>query len=399
MKITRIETIHVAEFANILFVRIHTDEGLTGLGETYYTPESTRAFIHEVGAPMLLGQNPLDIEQHWRRLYDSTHVYGNRGNEMRAISALEVALWDILGKRANLPIYRLLGGASRDKVRIYNTCAGPLYARGIPGVPRKNIAQQANNRYEDLDAFRNSAGELARDLLSQGITAMKIWPFDPFAPASSGTYISFADVEKGLEPVKKIRDAVGLDMEIMMEGHGYWALPAAVRIADALEPYQPMWLEDFMKPDNVSTLAQLRRSTSIPICGSELVLTRYGAKDLLEQQAVDILMTDVTWTGGIAESKKIAAMAETENLPFVAHDCTGPVTFLASIHLSIHCPNALIQESVRAYYHGFYHNLITQQPRIENGFALPPEGPGIGTELHPDLFDRADTTVRVSEEA
>ena len=166
---------------------------------------------------------------------------------------------------------------------------------------------------------------------------MKIWPFDAFASSSNGTYISFNDVEKGLEPIKKIRDAVGLDMEVMMEGHGLWKLPAAVRIAEALEPYKPMWLEDFIKPDNVDTLAQLRQSTSTPICGSELALTRHHARDLLERRAVDILMTDVTWTGGLTESRKIAAMADSYNLPFATHDCTGPVTLMASIHLSLHC--------------------------------------------------------------
>lgn len=282
MKITRIETIHIAEFANILFVRIHTDSGLLGLGETYYTPNSTRAFIHDVAFTMLLGQDPRDIERHWRRLYDSSFIYGNRGNEMRAISALEVALWDLLGQHAGLPIYRLLGGAARDKIRIYNTCAGALYGRGIPDRTKQvGTHQLTEGRYEDLDAFTHRADRLAQDLMNEGITAMKIWPFDPFATETSGHYISFADLEKGLEPVRKIRDAVGMSMEIMIEGHGYWTLPAAVRIAEALAPYQPMWLEDMMKPDSVAALAQLRRSTPIPICASELILTRYGVKDLL----------------------------------------------------------------------------------------------------------------------
>ncbi|MBD05841.1 MAG: mandelate racemase/muconate lactonizing enzyme family protein [Candidatus Latescibacterota bacterium] len=397
MKIAKIETVHVAEFANILFVRIHTDSGLIGLGETYYTPDATRAFVHEVCAPMLIGQDARDVETHWRRLYDATHVYGNRGNEMRAISAVDVALWDLLGQVAGLPLYRLLGGAAREKIQLYNTCAGPLYARGIPGVPRQHQERRiTDNRYEDLEAFTHRADELAKDLLSEGIRAMKIWPFDPYAAASHGNYISFADVDRGLEPVRKIRDAVGLDMEIMMEGHGYWKVPPAIRIAEALEPYKPMWLEDFIKPDNPHSLAELRNATSIPICGSELALTRYHARELLEADAVDILMTDVTWTGGIGESKRIAAMAEAANLPFVAHDCTGPVTFIASIHLSIHCSNALIQESVRAYYRGFYGDLVTELPRIEEGFAWAPEGPGIGTQLREELFSRADTTVRES---
>lgn len=397
MKITQIETVHVAEFANILFVRIHTDAGLVGLGETYYTPEATRAFIHEVCAPMLIGHDARDVETHWRRLYDATHVYGNRGNEMRGISAIDVALWDLLGQVAGLPLYRLLGGAARARVQLYNTCAGPLYARGIPGVPRKDQdLRVGDSRYEDLEAFTHRADELAKELLSEGIRAMKIWPFDPYVGESQGNYISYPDIERGLEPVRKIRDAVGMDMEIMMEGHGYWKLPAAIRIAEALEPYKPMWLEDFIKPDNPHALAELRNATSIPICGSELALTRYHARELLEANAVDILMTDVTWTGGIGESKRIAAMAETANLPFVAHDCTGPVTFIASIHLSIHCPNALIQESVRAYYRGFYGDLVTDLPRIEDGYAWAPEGTGIGTRLREELFSRSDTTLRAS---
>lgn len=395
MKIAKVETVHVAEFANILFVRVHTDDGAVGLGETYYTPASTAAFIHEVGAPMLLGHDARDVDWHWRRLYDATHVYGNRGNEMRGISALDVALWDLFGQAAGMPLFRALGGGCRERIPIYNTCAGPLYARGIPGVPHRAQALGAG-RYEDLDAFLHRADALARDLLAEGIRAMKIWPFDAYGPPSHGTYISFADLDRGLEPVKKIRDAVGMDMEIMLEGHGYWKLPAAVRIAAALEPYRPMWLEDFIKPDTPHALAQLRRATSIPICGSELALTRYHARELLEAEAVDILMTDVTWTGGIGESRRIAAMAETANLPFVAHDCTGPITFIASIHLSVHCPNALIQESVRAYYHGFYADLVTQLPRIEDGYAWPLTGPGLGTALREEVLSRPDTTVRAS---
>lgn len=396
MNIAEIATFHAAEYANILFLRVTTDTELEGFGETYYTPRTAAAFIHEVIAPHLLGENPLDIERHRRRLYDSTHVYGNRGAEMRAISAVELALWDLLGKEAGLPLYRLLGGASRDRIAIYNTCAGPLYARGIPGVSRGSSARSAAGRYEDLDAFMNRAGDLARDLLDEGIRAMKIWPFDPYAPASGGTTISLTDLEKGLDPVRRIRDAVGDEMEIMIEGHGYWTLPAAVRIAAALEPYRPMWLEDMIKPDSPATLARLRDETRIPICGSELALTRHGARDLLDHNAVDILMTDVTWTGGIAESRRIAAMAEAVNLPFVAHDCTGPLTFLASIHLSVHCPNALVQESVRAYYRGFYADLVTAVPRIEGGYAYPPDTPGLGADLHPSLYDRSDLTHTTS---
>ena len=398
MRIKALETVHLAEFSNILFVRVLTDAGLEGLGETYYTPQTTTAFVHEVLAPLMLGRDPRDIEGHWRRLYDATHVYGNRGGEMRAVSALDVALWDIFAQSAGMPLYRALGGASRERVRVYNTCAGSLYARAVPGTVAVGSNVRGEGRYEDYHAFMNHAGDLARELLDEGVTAMKIWPFDAYAAASGGTYISYADIDEGLEPFKKIRDAVGTDIEIMVEGHGHWKLPAAVRLAEALEPYKPMWLEDLMKPDNAETLAQLRRSTSIPVCGSELALTRYHARDLLRAQAVDIVMTDVTWTGGLSESRKIAAMADAENLPFAAHDCTGPVTLMASIHLSLHCPNALIQESVRAYYRGFYAELTDRLPRIEGGYAYAPQDPGLGMALKPEVFERPDATVRRSAE-
>ncbi len=161
MEITKIETIHIGEFANILFVQIHTDSGMIGLGETYYTPQATSAFIHEIAAPLLIGRDPINVEGHWHRLYEATHVYGNRGNEMRAISAIDVALWDLLGQQAGLPIYRVLGGASRDSIRVYNTCAGTLYARDIPGVVRIGSARVAEGHYEDLDAFLNRADTLA----------------------------------------------------------------------------------------------------------------------------------------------------------------------------------------------------------------------------------------------
>jgi galactonate dehydratase len=129
-------------------------------------------------------------------------------------------------------------------------------------------------------------------------------------------------------------------------------------------------------------------------CGSELALTQYAVRNLIEHEAIDIVMTVVTWTGSIAESRKIASHAKTYSLPFVAHDCTGPITLLASIHLSVHCPNALIQESVRAYYHGLYKELTTEQPRIEDGFAYPPDKTGIRTEPRPEIFERSDCTIR-----
>ena len=174
MKITKIETIHLAGYPNILFVAVHTDAGLVGYSDTFYMTDAVRGYIHQFAAPLLLGRDPLAIELHWRRLYEvSAHIAG-KGAEIRGLSALDVALWDIFGQATGQPIWQLLGGAARPRIKTYNTCGGPAYGRG-----RKTIGEgEPRNQYEDLIAFMTDAGALAQDLLSEGLTGMKIWPFD-----------------------------------------------------------------------------------------------------------------------------------------------------------------------------------------------------------------------------
>jgi galactonate dehydratase len=396
VKLTRIETIHLGPdsvMPALLLVRLHTDEGLIGEGETYYTPEATRAFIHELAAPLLLGQDPLAIERHWRTLYEMCARFGAKGNEMRAISALDVALWDILGQAAGLPIYQVLGGASHDRIKTYNTCAGPLYGRTL----RAGFGiTDAAGVLDDLRAFQTSADELARELLSDGITAMKIWPFDGFAQQKGGLAIEYRDLEAGLEPVRKIRDAVGRDMDIMIEGHGFWSLPAAVQIARALEEFQPAWVEDLIRADDPTALAALCRETSIPVLASEYLMTRWEYRQVLDLRGADILMIDPVWCGGITEARKIASMADTYAVPVTMHDCTGPHSLYAGLHLAINAPNALYQETVRAYLRTFYTDLVTDLPEIVDGHILAPTAPGLGTRLQPDVDSRPGTTVVAS---
>jgi galactonate dehydratase len=393
VKLTRIETIHLgAESAipAILLVRLHTDEGLVGEGETYYTPQATRAFIHELAAPALLGCDPLAIEAHWRSLYEMCARFGAKGNEMRALSALDVALWDILGQAAGMPIYQLLGGASRDRIKTYNTCAGPLYGRTLrAGYGRTDAA----GVLDDLRAFQTNADELARDLLSEGITGMKIWPFDTFAQEKGGLTIEYRDLDAGLEPVRKIREAVGRDMEIMIEGHGFWSLPAAVQISRALEEYHPAWVEDLIRADDPTALAALCRQTSIPVLASEYLMTRWEYRQVLDVRGADILMIDPVWCGGITESRKIASMADTYAVPVTMHDCTGPHALYAGLHVAINAPNGLYQESVRAYLRTFYADLVTDLPEVVDGHILAPTGPGLGTRLQPDIASRPGATV------
>jgi L-alanine-DL-glutamate epimerase-like enolase superfamily enzyme len=377
-------------------VQVHTDEGLVGLGETFMGAAAVEAYIHETAGPYLVGRDPLLIDLHARSLYGYIG-FRSSGAEMRGNSAIDIALWDLLGQATGRPIHALLGGASRPAIRIYNTCAGYRYIRNRPvqkvdnwGLP----AAGANGPYEDLDAFMHRADELALSLLEQGITGMKIWPLDPAAEASGGLYISRPDLERALEPFAKIRRAVGDKMDVMLECHSLWNLPTAVRIAEAMKPYDPFWIEDPIKMDSLASLGEYKRRAGVPVTASETLSTRWGFRDLLEQQAVDVVMLDLSWVGGLSEAKKIAAMAEAWHLPVAPHDCTGPIVLAASVHLSINAPNALIQETVRAFYTSWYQELVTNLPPIERGMIRPPEGPGLGTRLLPDLVRRGDAIVR-----
>lgn len=183
----------------------------------------------------------------------------------------------------------------------------------------------------------------------------------------------------------------------MVEFHSLWNLPTAKKIARALEPYSPMWFEDPIRMNSPQALAEYARSTDVWVCASETLGSRWPYKEMLERDAAHVVMVDLCWTGGLTEGRKIAALAETWHRPFAPHDCIGPVGFAAAIHASFSQPNTLIQESVRAFYTGWYKELVTTVPTIKNGYVYPMEGPGLGVDLLPAVFERSDLTVRRSE--
>ena len=397
MRIQKLETLRVGEFPNLLWLRVHTDEGLIGLGETSYAAQSVETYVHEYVAPRVLGRDPLEIEALTRSL---TGYLGWRGSgvETRAASAFDIALWDLYGKVCGQPLYQVLGGASRSRVRTYNTCAGYRYIRAAGGQSTRNwgLDGKAEGPFEDLDAFLHRADELAQSLLESGITGMKIWPFDPYAEASEGQYISAPDLERALEPFRKIRAVVGNRMDIMVEFHSLWRLLPAQRIAQALAEFDTFWHEDPIRMDSLALLKQYAPYSKAPICASEILAGRWSFKDLLETSVAGIVMFDLAWCGGISEARRIATLADAWQLPVAPHDCTGPVVYAASVHFSIHAPNALVQESVRAFYTGWYNELVTHVPRPVRGFFETPPGPGLGCELLPELWRRKDAVARIS---
>ncbi|MEH6405401.1 MAG: mandelate racemase/muconate lactonizing enzyme family protein [Sneathiella sp.] len=394
MKITKLETVRIEERPNLLWVLVHTDEGITGLGETFFGAKTVEAHVHEYIAPRVIGRDPLQID-----LLASDLVgyvgFRSSGAEMRGNSAFDIALWDIFGKVTGQPIAQLLGGFSRQEIRTYNTCAGVEYIKKATGQQTANFGLRTANEaaYDDLNGFLHNADELACSLLEEGITALKIWPFDAAAEKSRGQHISLPDLKKALLPFEKIRDAVGDKMDIMVEFHSMWQLLPAIQIAKALTPFQTYWHEDPIKMDSLSSLRRYAQHSPAPISASETLSTRWGFRDLLETEAAGVIMLDISWCGGLSEARKIAAMAEAWHLPVAPHDCTGPVVLCASTHLSLNAPNAILQESVRAFYKTWYRDLVTALPEIRNGMITVPPGPGLGTELNPDL-DQAFTTVR-----
>jgi len=404
--ITKIETaIPAGIMPNLILVRIHTGSGLIGCGETYYTPHAIEALIHDWMAQRLLGADATEIESHWRFLYERCSAFGAPGAEMRAISAIDVALWDILGQVCGQPIWKLLGGATQKRVRIYNTCGGPGYGAvqdstattaAHPGWPGYGDEGQPGPLQDNWSSI-HAAGDLAEELVAEGIAGMKVWPFDRYVHRRGGLYISPADIEEGLKPLREIRERVGDRIEIMIEGHAFFQLPAALRLATALREIRPLWLEDVLRVDNLETLADFRRQSGMPLAATEMLLGRAAYLSLLKAQAVDYVMVDPTWVGGISETRRIIDLAQTYNVPATMHDCTGPLTMFAGLHCAAASANVVFQETVRAHIRTFYQHIIDRQPRIENGHLLLPADPGLGTALQPDLFQPGRDRYRCSE--
>lgn len=408
MKITAVESFRVAAYGNFVWLRIETDSGLVGMGEAFRNPDATDAYIHETCAPYLLGRDPLLVTAHHHALLNTVgsrfQGYPSRSVEIRGNSAVDVALWDLVGKAMNQPLHAVFGGLCHERLRIYNTCAGYGYNTAAR-ADRNSVEAQPDGPasardpafpYEDLEAQTHRAGELAQELLDEGVTAMKIWPFDPAARLTGGQDISAAGLAQALRPLEAIRKAVGDKMDVMLEYHGLWRLAPALKIARAADPFGIYWHEDPIEMHRLDDLAEYRARVQAPIAGSENHGTAVWYKDALTARAIDYLHFDLGWVGGLTEARRIAALGAAWDRPIAPHDCTGPIQLAANLNLALACPNTLILETVRAYLSGFYQEIIAEPLPIRQGFAYPTTGPGLGVEFHPKLLKRADLTRRRS---
>jgi galactonate dehydratase len=374
MKITKIDVVRDQKFEgrNLqqMWVRLYTDNGIVGVGETYWNTNAQVGVLKDK-KDMILGHDAIEMTSPMLDIRFNSWG-GSSGADMKIISAINMAQWDILGKAANMPIYKLLGGKYRAKQRIYNT------SNSLPGM----------NMTDDAE-------KMTKFLMDKGIKGVKIWPYDPIARKNQGSFISPSEREECLDWIKRIRNTAGNDFEIGLEFHTHWNLPAALKICKDLEPYDVMWAEDIIGEDNMEAYSILCRDTDTPIAVSERLATKFRFREVLDRKAADILILDIAWCGGISEAKKIADMADAYYIPFATHNFGGCVLWMSSIHLGAAAKNCFITESSWEMYNNVYPYFIKNVPEPVDGYVTPPEGPGLGIEFSDEPIRNGDAIVEI----
>jgi galactonate dehydratase len=379
MRITRLDTVYWESRDDAPFwphwtwLRVHTDNGLIGLGETYPRNAAEAALVHGDVAARLLGRDPRDVERIWSDLFRAFDYQISGGTEMRVLSAVDLALWDLLGQALETPVYRLIGGRSNPRVPVYNTCFPLRYDFNVE--PEK-IMREVRDRY--------------------GIRGIKIWPFDGAAERSRHQLIASDELDRALGPVRRLRDAFGDEIEIMLELHGNWNLPSALRIAHAVEPYRPMWLEDVLLTGSLKDYRELAAATSIPILLSERMAGPFEFEALLESGVARYLSFDVTWCGGLSLARKAAAAAEAHQLLVVPHTAGGPLLFYASTHLTTALTNVAVQESCQRFVERDWPAMLENPIVPVEGMVAAPDLPGFGMHVKREVWAHPKAIVQTS---
>ena len=358
MKITSVKSVVASAKTggiprNYVFVKIETDEGITGWGESTLGPMAVATLVDEFGK-RLIGEDPSHIEKHWQMLYYHQHSLRGGAIQMSAISGIEIALWDIKGQAIGVPIYELLGGRIRDKIWCYG-------------------------RWDGLTP--EAAIERAEEFTSQGITALKGDPFD-----HQGIFIDRESERRAIEKMRRVREHVGDDVELLVEAHGRLSPSDAIRVGLKLEEYRPFMYEEPVPPENLEALKKVADSINIPIATGERLYTKWDYAGLFPLQAVALIQPDIVQAGGLLELKKIAAMAEAHYVGFQPHNPYGPICTVASLHLDACTPNFLIQEGgLDPWYQDA---VVGNFPKQKDGFLPLPEGTGLGIAIDEDWVSR-----------
>jgi galactonate dehydratase len=367
MKITEIRTGEVFGHGYSCFVRIATDVGITGTGECIHGGAGIQQIIAAL-ATLILGEDPMNVDRLFEKMRRARVFDGAAaGNLVTALTGIEIALWDVVGRATGLPVYALLGGKFRDRIRIYADC----HAGG-------DDSPQAN-------------ADKAKAVVDMGFSAIKFDLDDRSSPLKHDAFnhtVSTAELDAMVAKVSAVREAVGPHVDVAMDLHGVYDTGSGIRIAQALEPYNLLWLEEPVPPENVDAMREVKRATRTPICAGENIYLRWGFRELLEEQAVDVIMPDLPKCGGLSEGKKIANMAEVYYVPMAPHNVCGPLGTVASCHCCAAVPNFLVLEwhwLERPHWHEL---VLADPPLIQDGHIALSERPGLGVELNIEAAER-----------
>lgn len=366
MKITDIQTAEVEGHGFSTYVRVYTDEGLTGTGECIHGRAASSAIIENMKG-MLVNEDPMNVDRLFEKVRRAYLFDGAlAGNVISALTGIEIALWDLVGKAVNLPVYQLLGGKFRDKIRLYSDCGHGM---------------------ETPD----SCAKRAKYVVDMGFDAIKFDVDNARSPYKKDQWnwsVTPGEVQEMVDKVAAVRESVGPNVDVAIDMHGRYDTSAAIRVAQAMEPYNLMWLEEPVPPENIDAMREVKNSTSTPICAGENLFLRYGFRDLIEKQAVDIIMPDIPKCCGLSEGRKIANMAEIYYIPMAPHNVCGPLGTIASCHVCASIPNFLVLEwhwLDREYWDDL---VITDRPVIEDGYITLSDKPGLGVEVNPETMKK-----------
>jgi len=367
LKIIDVRTAEVMVHGLQTHVRVYTDAGLIGHGESTDAAQGTAALV-KMFRRFLIGQDPLNIEALWERLRTSGIFAGAQGGQyVTAMTGIEIALWDLAGKALELPVYQLLGGKFRDRVRIY--CDSDM---------DDPMSQEADRKIAWIK--------------SSGFTAMKIDIDEAKDPARFDAVnwtASNGEIDRMVNWVDHIRSAIPKEMDLAVDMHGRYDATTGKRVAIALEPYRLLWLEEPVPPEDIDAMADIRHSTKTPICCGENLYMRWGFRELLERRAADIIMPDIQKVGGLAESQKIANMAQTYYVPFAPHCVVSPIGTMASAHVCASIPNFLVCEWHWINHLDLWRSFVKEGEIIKNGYVTLTDRSGIGVEMDEEAAKKA----------
>lgn len=374
LKITKVEPVlltGVRGYGPWLFVRVETADGIVGWGEgTNFPGVQPIATAVKNLAPVVVGEQAWDIEKLWNKMYRFLYYNGMGGIVLAAISAIDIALYDIVGKKLGVSVTKLLGGQVRDRLRVY-----------------------ANGWTEGITKSPENYARRTKELVAKGYTGCK---FDPFSSTSYNREVGQSELREAVALVKAIREAGGPDYDIAIDVHGRWNTKSTLDIIRALEPYRLFFYEEAVPPENVAAMAEVQRSTTVNLATGERIFGRHGFRELLEKQAVRIVQPDIARTGGITEFKKIAAMADTYYIPVAPHNPNGPICTIASMHACFSIPNFLILEFFEPD-EAVFKEIVVGGWRADTGAVYPINAPGLGVNITNEFlakhkFDEAKTT-------